>query len=736
MTISLRGQRGGRALKTYLISYLALLILPILVWLITLFQSTAIIGEQTDQLNKSMLRAIGETADYQAQAIMADALLLASDNQIRALADLDALTQPAAVEACLAAQQKLSQTIGAHSDIEQIYLYFPDEDYVISQETKASAALFYTISYTRRYDTARRELALSLADWKALLTQYHQKGFTALPAGQGEPICCYLYPMRGAVLVIELRDGTLLSHISRSLTIAQASVSIFSADGALLCRNSPAPEPQDACLRYSHTCAATGWQIVSLVPRAVGIQQQKTISLLALMCVALTVALAVAGIYLVLKRNYYPLLGIMRLLDGQSPSGIQSEYDYIAQSIENVLKGREADSALLHARTQALANAYLERLFLGSADYTLPAGDYLELLGFSKAADTFCVLAASAALPKNAGLIGPKNALLKGRGVLVGGTWAYLIDLTGVSAASQKQAVGALADALAGESPEILLGVSTIRTTLVGLADAFEEARYALEYAFGFGREGFAFFGAIPHQTMQTPFGLTPQEDQMLANLILRGQAAQARQILENGWDRAAAICEPPIWRAKLLAQDLLMSVFKAFPAEQMTPALEKQLLRRFDPAACTPARLRQIVLARFDTLLSQLQIDCRPGGEALKAQVLRYIQGHYADPNLSVESICAHFGRSRSSLFTLFKEQTGDGLLNLIHQTRLSAAKKLLSGSADSLNQIAGAVGYLTVNTFLRVFKRFEGITPGQYRLLNAPAAGKPSTDEQTVSR
>lgn len=102
MTISLRGQRGGRALKTYLISYLALLILPILVWLITLFQSTAIIGEQTDQLNKSMLRAIGETADYQAQAIMADALLLASDNQIRTLADLNALTRPAAVEACLA----------------------------------------------------------------------------------------------------------------------------------------------------------------------------------------------------------------------------------------------------------------------------------------------------------------------------------------------------------------------------------------------------------------------------------------------------------------------------------------------------------------------------------------------------------------------------------------------------------------------------------------------------------
>ena len=63
------------------------------------------------------------------------------------------------------------------------------------------------------------------------------------------------------------------------------------------------------------------------------------------------------------------------------------------------------------------------------------------------------------------------------------------------------------------------------------------------------------------------------------------------------------------------------------------------------------------------------------------------------------------------------FKEQTGDNFINYLTQRRVETAKQLLSDGRLNIKTICNEVGYNDPNYFSRLFKRFEGVTPTEYR-------------------
>ena len=97
--------------------------------------------------------------------------------------------------------------------------------------------------------------------------------------------------------------------------------------------------------------------------------------------------------------------------------------------------------------------------------------------------------------------------------------------------------------------------------------------------------------------------------------------------------------------------------------------------------------------------------------------KVISLIGKKYMEPDLSVEMICDCLGKSRSYLSRMFKENTGMNLLDYLHTTRLTEAKKLLNETDLGISEIAAKVGYYSGWTLARVFKRYEGITPTAYR-------------------
>lgn len=92
------------------------------------------------------------------------------------------------------------------------------------------------------------------------------------------------------------------------------------------------------------------------------------------------------------------------------------------------------------------------------------------------------------------------------------------------------------------------------------------------------------------------------------------------------------------------------------------------------------------------------------------------YIGRNY-QKNLTQDFISCLFYLNRSYLSQLFKAKTNQKFVDYLNQVRIGKAKELLSGSDRKMYQIAKAVGYDNVKYFFRVFKKYEGVTPEQYR-------------------
>lgn len=98
--------------------------------------------------------------------------------------------------------------------------------------------------------------------------------------------------------------------------------------------------------------------------------------------------------------------------------------------------------------------------------------------------------------------------------------------------------------------------------------------------------------------------------------------------------------------------------------------------------------------------------------------QVILHLREQYMTP-LSLESCADLFGTSPYTLSRAFKQITGINFIDFLTNIRISNAKSLLVETDMKINEVADAIGYQH-SYFNRLFKKYEGITPSQFRELN----------------
>lgn len=98
-------------------------------------------------------------------------------------------------------------------------------------------------------------------------------------------------------------------------------------------------------------------------------------------------------------------------------------------------------------------------------------------------------------------------------------------------------------------------------------------------------------------------------------------------------------------------------------------------------------------------------------------SKILEWIRAHYRR-FISVSDISEEFNYNKEYLSRLFKRKIGIGLQEYIHRQKIAKAKELLlSPESDSVQDIAYFLGFRDCKYFMRLFKRYEQMTPTQYR-------------------
>ncbi|GIP34985.1 response regulator [Paenibacillus sp. J2TS4] len=97
--------------------------------------------------------------------------------------------------------------------------------------------------------------------------------------------------------------------------------------------------------------------------------------------------------------------------------------------------------------------------------------------------------------------------------------------------------------------------------------------------------------------------------------------------------------------------------------------------------------------------------------------EIERYIRQHY-DEEVALHDLSARFHLSREYISRKFKQVFGENLSDYTTRIRMSKAKELLANRNLKVAQVAAMVGYVDEKYFSKVFKKYEGHTPNEYRM------------------
>ncbi len=88
----------------------------------------------------------------------------------------------------------------------------------------------------------------------------------------------------------------------------------------------------------------------------------------------------------------------------------------------------------------------------------------------------------------------------------------------------------------------------------------------------------------------------------------------------------------------------------------------------------------------------------------------------NFAQP-IRIDSLADRFGMSTRTFARRFKVATGEAPISYLHRLRINVARHLLENDLKSIQEVSRSVGYDDVAFFRRLFKRYTGAAPREYR-------------------
>ncbi|MBO5999527.1 MAG: helix-turn-helix domain-containing protein [Lachnospiraceae bacterium] len=98
--------------------------------------------------------------------------------------------------------------------------------------------------------------------------------------------------------------------------------------------------------------------------------------------------------------------------------------------------------------------------------------------------------------------------------------------------------------------------------------------------------------------------------------------------------------------------------------------------------------------------------------------RIIGYLEQHYRE-DISLDDIAAYIGRSKEHVCRICKNNMQETFTQMLTRVRLFQARQMLLQQPEmSIQEISAACGFRTISYFDRVFRKWEGISPSDYRL------------------
>jgi two-component system response regulator YesN len=259
---------------------------------------------------------------------------------------------------------------------------------------------------------------------------------------------------------------------------------------------------------------------------------------------------------------------------------------------------------------------------------------------------------------------------------------------------------------------QVTLGAGGFCDSILRINRSYIEALTAMEYKFQAGRGTLIVFDEI--QSLEGSNDWFPLKEQTKLILsIKQGDPLVAGETLDLIMHSIASR-EQSILIVKCMCYDLINTILKTTKEMKVrnNPSNIKQLLEME-----SLEDLRIGLQEWMSEICSEVSSQKDSSQTYLCDKLVEYISQNFKDYDFSLEQAADAFGLTPSYISRIFKEQIGVTFSDYTVDLRMKEIKKALLQTSKPIKDIIQEVGYIDTSSFIKKFKKIEGMTPKEFR-------------------
>ena len=490
---------------------------------------------------------------------------------------------------------------------------------------------------------------------------------------------------------------------------------------------------------------------VCALPEAIA--SAKLIYLRNYITISLICCLAGGGLLIILlaKHNYSPLEKLILTIQAHSDDSAENslnEYQYVTNAINKIYSEHKSIAQVVQRQNKTIYSYYLGRLlkgdisildmdehFINDMETHVLLSNYIVLMSVTDVSTTWN--AEHDAFMESTWLaffevqICQKLQELLGlncniTNTVVDGFSTCIIGFNDALAEDWqtqiKSAIRQISENLNNHDFQCRFSTSLMHTDITDLTTAGQEAFASLSYAIMNKNVLIVYFEDVK-TTDLSRYHYPSNSEQQLIYLIQSGQKEPAVTLVNMLMDELAGT-NISFENAKCAVCDIMCSVIKAknqFSSDSFS-ALSNDLNRYVDRLihANSFDKLRHILLEATRKICTAIQSAAESTNEnTWVPKIDQVIDTYLYDENLNIMFIANQLGMNSKYLSALYQDAKRSSIIDTIHKKRIRQFKHLIMDEDMKINDAAAAVGYTNTATLNRWFKKYEGITPGQLKTL-----------------